>query len=231
MNDRNFGVIAAGVFTAPNAAFAALREQPTLLAPLLLLIASAIVTTFLYMSGVDIVWLFEQWLRQNPDASAEQIQRLDRLIRNIPQAGVAATLSCFAALGVGFVLMMQALYYKIISWITRDGVSYRHWFSMVAWCALPSLLSSLASIVNLLTGDAGTMPQDAVNPLSFANLAGIETTDEGVGSLLAGYDPMQIWSLGLLIFCYRTFSSRSLATSAGIVLLPTLVSITLTLAF
>ena len=231
MNDNSAGVIAMNLFTAPNAAFAALRERPTLLVPLLLLIAAAVTATFLYMNGVDIVWFFEQEMQRNPDVNADQINRFNRLIENVPQGGIAATLSCFSALGIGAVLLVQALYFKIVTWIARDRVSYRHWFSMVAWCALPSLLTSMASIVNLLTADVSLMPRQAVNPLSFANLAGLEYTDAGIGPLLAGYDPMRIWSLVLMILCYRSFTSRSLAASAGIVLLPTLAIVTLTLAF
>ena len=231
MNDNRASVIAMNVLTAPNAAFAALKERPTLLLPLLLLLAAAAVTTFLYMNGVDILWFFEQRMQRNPDVSADQIERFNRLIENVPQVGIAVTLSSFAVLGAGFVLLLTALYYKIVTWITRDQVSYRHWFSMVAWCALPSLLTSLASIVNMLTADLRLMPQEAVNPLSFANLAGLEAANDGVGQLLASYDPLRLWSLALMILCYRTFTARSLAASAGIVLLPTLLIVSLTLLF
>lgn len=230
MNDNNAALIAMNIFTAPNAAFAALKARPTLLVPLLLLLAAAVAATFLYMNGVDILWFFEQEMQQNPDVNADQIARFNNFIENVPQPGIAATLSCFSAIGIGVVLLLQALYFKVVTWITRDGVSYQHWFSMVAWCALPQLFTSLASIVNLLTADVSLMPREAVNPLSFANLAGLEYTDAGIGPLLSGYDPMRIWSLVLMILCYRTFTARSLGASAGIVVLPTLAIITLTLA-
>ena len=229
MNDNRASVIAMNVLTAPDDAFVALRERPTLLAPLLMLIAAGVIATFLYMNGVDILWWSEEWTRQNPDLSEAQTNRLMRIVQNVPQIGIAVVSSCFTALGVGAVLLVQALYFKVVTWITRDEVSYRHWFSMVAWCALPSLLTSIASIVNLLTADVSLMPEEAVNPLSFANLAGLESTDDGVGRLLAGYDPMRIWSLVLMVFCYRAFTTRSLVASTGIVLLPTLLIATLTL--
>ena len=229
MNDNRASIIAVNVLAAPNTAFATLKERPTLLAPLLLLLAAAAVATFLYMNGVDIVWFFEERMQRNPDVNADQIERFNRLIENVPQVGIAVTLSGLSVLGVGFVLLLTALYYKIVTWITRDQVSYQHWFSMVCWCALPSLLSSLASIVNLLTADVSLMPQEAVNPLTFANLAGLEAADDGVGQLLAGYDPPRIWSLVLMILCYRTFTARSLTASAGIVLVPTVLIVSLTL--
>ena len=65
--------------------------------------------------------------------------------------------------------------------------------------------------------------------LTFANLTGFEASDDGVRRLLSGYDPMRIWSLALMIVGYRTFAARSLAASAGIVLLPILLLATLTL--
>ncbi len=223
MQATNASVIAMNVLTAPNVAFASLRERPTLLVPLVLLIAAAVAASFLYMNGVDIVWFFEQQMQQNPDANAEQIERFERFIENVPQAGIAATLSSFAALGVGAVLLLQALYFKIVTWITRDEVSYKHWFSMVAWCALPSLLSSIASIVKLLSSDVSLMPSTSVNPLTFANLFGIDTAGASeLAQLAANSDPMSLWTIVLMIVCYRTFTARNLAVATGIVLGPTI---------
>jgi len=230
MNDNRASVIAVNILAAPDSAFAALKERPTFLVPLLLLIAAAVAAAFLYMNGVDILWFFEQQMQQNPDVDADQIERFNRLIENIPQGALAATLSSFAALGVGIVLLLQALYYKVVTWITRDQVSYKHWFSMVAWCALPSLLSSIASIVKLLSADVSLMPSTAVNPLTFANLFGIDTADAGgLVQLAANLDPMSLWAVVLMIFCYRTFTGRNLAAAAGIVLIPTLAIVALRL--
>ena len=82
MNDNRASVIAMNLFTAPGAAFAALKAQPTFLVPLLLLIAAAVAATFLYMNGVDILWFFEQEMQQNPDVNADQIARFNRFIEN-----------------------------------------------------------------------------------------------------------------------------------------------------
>jgi len=230
LNDNRASVIAMNVLTAPNAAFAALKGRPTLLVPLLLLFAAAAAATFLYMNGVDIVWFMEEQMRQNPDLSEEEIGQIGRVFENIPQAASAAAFACFAVLGVAFFLLLQALYFKVVTWITRDGVSYRHWLSMVAWCALPSLLTSVASIVKLLTSDLSLMPSEAVNPLSFANLLGIDTAGtDGLGRLAAGFDPLRLWTIVLLILCYRVFTGRSLAVATAVVLLPTLAIVALTL--
>jgi hypothetical protein len=75
------------------------------------------------------------------------------------------------------------------------------------------------------------MPQESVNPLSFANLTGLETADDSAARLLASYDPLRIWSLVLMVLCYRTFTARSLAASTGVVLAPTLLILSLTLLF
>jgi hypothetical protein len=214
--------IAINVLTAPGAAFSALRERPTLLVPLLLLMAGAAATTFIYMNGVDVAWLVEEQAGQNPDADAEQIAQFAELVARIPQTGLAVLFACVATLSVGIALLLQALYFKIVTWITRDQVSYKHWFSMVTWCSLPSLLASLASIVNLLTSDRSLMPREAINPLSFANLTGLDAADGGtLQQILLNMHPMTLWSLVLMILCYRCFTGRGLAASAGIVVLPT----------
>ena len=229
MQAANASVIAMNVLTAPNVAFAALKERPSFLVPLLLLLGAAALTTFLYMNGVDLVWFFEQQAQQNPNVTEEQTAAFGRFLSRVPQAGVAVVLALLGVMSVGVLLLLQSFYLKIVTWIARDGVSYKHWFSLAAWCALPSLLTSLASVVNLLTSDLSLMPQQAVNPLSFANLAGLEYSADGAGRLLAGYDPIRIWSLVLMALCYRSFTGRPLIAAAGIVMLPTLVIVTLTL--
>lgn len=229
MPASNASLTAMNVLTAPTVAFAALRERPTFLLPLLLLLAAAASTTFIYMNGVDIEWFFEQQAQRNPNVTEEQVAAFGRFLSRVPQAGVAVVLALFGVMSVGVLLLLQSFYFKIVTWVTRDGLSYQHWFSMVAWCALPSLLTSLASMVNLLTSDVSLMPQQAINPLSFANLAGLDYTADGAGRLLAGYDPIRLWSLVLMALCYRAFTGRPLIAAAGIVALPTLVIALLTL--
>jgi hypothetical protein len=233
MKENGASLIAMNVLTAPNAAFPALKERPTLLVPLCLLLLAAFLTTFIYMNGVDIEWLFTSQAQGNPEITAEQAERVEQFaefIGSIPQATLAVLFACAAVASVGIVLLLQSLYFKIVTWITRDGISYKHWFSMVAWCSLPSLLSSLASIVKLLSSDLSLMPRGAINPLSFGNLLAIEPAG-ALGRLLANLDPMTLWTVALLILCYGIFTRRSLAASAGIVLLPTIALIALALVF
>ena len=228
MSATDATTVGINILTAPAAAFAALKERPTVLVPLLLLLAAAAATAFLYMNGVDILWFFEQQAGQNPDVTEEQAQQFAELIGSIPQAGIAAVLACAAMISVAVLLLLQALYFKIVTWISRDGVSYKHWFSMVAWCALPTLLTSIASIVKLLTSDVSLLPREEINPLSLANLTGIDTASGGaLAGLLSNLDLMTLWSLVLMVVCYKTFTGRNYAVSFGIVLLPTVALVTL----
>ncbi len=226
--------IVIDIFASPGEAFAAIRQKPRILLPLVLILASGGIVTFLYMHGVDIEWFFEQQiLAANPDATEaelEQASQGSQFMANIPRIGLASVFAIFAVIASAVLLLLQALYLRIVSAITGDGIDYKLWFSVICFCSLPTLLRHLATAVNLLTNDIRLLPQTAVNPLAFGNLLGL---DPGTGLDLFVYnlDPTTIWSLVLIVLAYRTFSGKSMTTAIAVVLTPAALLVGLTLAF
>ena len=69
--------IAMNIFTAPSAAFAALKERPRVWLPLLLLLGGYAAVSFMYMNSVDLGWFMDAQLAQNP-ALTEAAARASR---------------------------------------------------------------------------------------------------------------------------------------------------------
>jgi hypothetical protein len=120
------------------------------------------------------------------------------------------------------VLFLSALYYTIVSFATSDGVKLKQWFALTCWCTLPSVLGLIAQLVNLSVNDARFMVQDAINPLAFGNLLGVERTAATpiVQRILLGIDVTAIWSIVLSVIGYQLWTKKSLATSVIVVLGP-----------
>lgn len=220
----NTGVlaVATNIFAAPGEAFAAIKERPRLAFPLLLAILATCASAALYLSSVDLAWLIDRQLQSAQTELTDQ-QRADTVeaLGNISPVLRAVGGGVSAALSTLVVFAVLALYLTGVSFATNTGIKFKQWFAFMAWCWMPRILAIAATLVNLLVSEARFMPPEAVNPLSFGSLLGLD--GEGASSVergLLGLDVTVIWSLVLGIIGYQTWTQRSLTHATGVVLGP-----------
>ncbi len=209
------------IITAPARAFAALKERPTVWLPLTILIVTYAAVSVVYTSSVDLAWLIDQQLQQAQNLTdAQRDQAVKAALRISPAVyGVIAAVGTTIFIPAVFALM--ALYYTGVSFVTGDGVKYKQWFALVSWCAIPVVFGLVAALVHVLAGDARFMRQDELNPFSFGNLLGIDQAGATIlHRVVLGLDVTAIWSVVLSVVGYQSFTKRSLAFSAAIVLAP-----------
>jgi hypothetical protein len=212
--------VAANLFASPSQAFAALKERPSVWLPLLALIIGYSAVSLVYMNSVDLGWYFDQQLQNAdmPEAAREQAVRASTSISPMALGAIGAVTSSIAIL---LALFVVSLYYTGVSFATNDGIKLRQWFSFVCWCTLPVMLGIIATIVNILAGDARFMAQEKINPLALGNLLAIDTADATVlQRVLLGIDLSTLWSIVLAVLGYQMWTQRSMTKSAAIVLGP-----------
>ena len=222
MADSSNVSILTNIFTAPNDAFAALKERPRVLLPVLVLIVSFSVVSFYYLSHVDIGWFLDQQMRASnaaiPEAQREQAVAAAAKLPPLLYGAFGALSANFALF---LIMFLVAVYYAIVSFVTRDGVKLGQWFTLLCWCAMPQVLGQVAALVNMLINDPKFMIQDAVNPLAFGNLLSIEATDKTLlQRSLLGVNPTAIWTLVLQVLGYQWFTKSSFGKAAAVVLGP-----------
>jgi len=189
--------------------------------PLLILIAIYCAVSAAYTLSVDLPWMIDQQLRQAQNLTDAQRDQAVQAALKIPPYVLATIGAVGAAVILPVLFALTALYYTIVSFATGDGVKYKQWFALASWCAIPIVFGLLAALVHVLGGDARFMRQEELNPFSFGNLLAIDMT--GVTRLqrvLLGLDVTIVWSVVLSILGYQTFTKRSLALSAAVVLGP-----------
>jgi hypothetical protein len=211
------------IFAAPREAFADIRQRPRFLVPMLLLILISSAVTALYLSKVDIGWMTEQSLRSIDflDLTDAQIREMsDSAAERGPTSSiVSGVLSTMA--GLVIILLLQALYLKIVSALSKDGVRYRQWFSLVCWTSLPTIFASIATAIFVLMNDVSFLPQTAINPISFGNLLGFDLSESAIAErVVMSLSPINIWTVVLLVLGYRALTSKSVTTAALVVLGP-----------
>jgi hypothetical protein len=222
MADSSYLSILTNIFTAPNEAFAALKERPRVLLPVLVLLVGFSAASFYYLSHVDIGWFLDNQLRQGnaniTDAQREQAVTAAAKISPLVYGALGAlSTNLFSFL----VILVVALYFTFVSFVTGDGVKLRQWFALLVWCVLPQMLGQVAVIVNMLMNDPRFMLQDAINPLAFGNLLSIDRAGVStVQRILLGIDVTAIWSLVLQVLGYQSFSKSSFGKATMVVLGP-----------
>jgi hypothetical protein len=222
MAEKSSLAVAVDLFTAPNQAFAAIKERPRVWLPLLALIVSYAAVSFVFMTSVDLEYFFDQQLQQsNPDLTDLQREEMLRVQTSMSPVALGAIGAVTAPIGLAIALFISALYLTGVGFLTHDGIRLKQWFAFSAWCFLPIVLGLVATIINLLVSDARFMSQEEINPLAFGNLLGVDR--EGLTGLQRGLlsvDLTALWSLILCVLGYQAWTKRSTALAVAVILGP-----------
>lgn len=224
MADSSSVSVLANIFTSPTAAFTALKERPNPWLALLIVLGLSAAVSFLYLQVVDLPWMLDRQLSQGASLTdAQREQMVEGALQLSPTVyGVIGIVT--GTLWLFIVLAVIALYFTAVSFATNDGVKFGQWFAMGAWAVMPMVFGLLAAFVNLLVSDARFLAPEQLNPLSFANLLGIETEGASAGQIaLLSRDITALWCVLLFVLGYQVFAQRSLVRAATVVLAPLVV--------
>jgi hypothetical protein len=220
MADSSYVALATNIFTAPREAFAALKERPRVLLPVVVLLIGFSAVSFYYLHHVDIGFMVDSQLRSNPNMTDAQREQAVAAATKLPPV-IYDAVGVLAPTVIFLIVFLVASYFTVVSFATGDGVKLKQWFALLCWCALPQVFGSIAQLVNMVVNDPRFMLQDSVDPLSFGNLLSIDRTNASiVQRYLLGLDVTVIWTLVLQVLGYQFFTKKPYATSAAIVLGP-----------
>lgn len=212
--------VLSNIFTAPQAAFAAIKERPSPWLPLLAVILSICVVQFTYVQLVDLPWFIDSQLANSELSAVEREQAVEGALQ-LPQWFYGFAAAVPTAIMFLIVYALIALYYTGVSFASNDGVKYRQWFALIAWTSLPAVFGQLASLVNLAVVDARFLSPQQLNPLSFSSLVGVDPAGATISeSIMLGLDVTTLWSTVLAILGYQAFTRSSIAKATIVVLAP-----------
>ncbi len=218
MNDIT---LAGTLVTSPSAAFAELRERPRFWFPLLLLALGSAALVAWYYGMVDVPWLVDRMMSTDPRLASLPPESRERLAAGFTRNGmlISSVVGVFVFLPV--ICALQSTYYLLAGKVAGVGLSFKHWFAMVAWSGLPAFITILAGAAILLTeGSPMQMPPTQLQVLSFNELF-FHIPESGKGAMLLGSLTLVTpWSWALLALCVRTWTNRSWTWSATFALLP-----------
>jgi hypothetical protein len=218
---NNFSLASALLFE-PRKAFAEIDARPRFWFPLLVLIAAAVILAVWYRSVVDLEWVTDRAIRASSFASRLTEAQIEETIkRQTANPGVGTVLTAVAtAIIIVLITLLATLYMKLAGKLTHVQRSFRQWFSLSMWTALPSVLSTVGAAFVLLTATTSQIDQAELKPLSLNSLFFQRAFNEPGYALFSSIDLIQLFCLFLLVAGVRAWSGRSWLFSAVFALLP-----------
>lgn len=187
-----------------------------------------------YYNVVDLPWMLEtSLLAAQPDLPDDVREQAIERFASVSPSMAGGFAAASSAVAVVVLMLLAAGYFSLVSMATNDGIRFKQWLSLAAWSSFPLLAASIASLVNLAVNDAAHLLPTALNPLTFANLLGLDPAPGGgfLARWLQYTDVTTVWAFALMVVGYSVWTGKSAAVSSAIVLGPFAVIIAVSALF
>jgi hypothetical protein len=207
------------IITSPTVFFPALKQNPTFMFPLMMVLVAGVATFLYYFATVDLAWLTSQLDPSNGTAKeAEQAQPYASF-RLLAMASFSGVL-----IGTPLALLLYAAYFSLVDKVINDSSNgFKSWLSLVCWCSIPVLFISISSCINISLVDNGRMALNAINPLTLNNLFFHLSLGDDFFGPLNSLDLAALWVLLLMVVGFHQWTHASLSKSIAIVITPTVI--------
>ena len=216
MSDSSIGRV-AGVLFSPTRTFEAIRERPTWLVALVILVVLGVIGGYLVTGKMDM----EQVVREATADSGRQLTeaQLEQAIEFQEKFGsVFAILGAVLFFPVGLLLM--ALLFWVILKLLGGDFPYQTSLATSVHGLMPTAVSSLLSLPVILSKEELAYDDVRTGSLLKSNLGAFagEETGVAVRTLLSSIDLFSIWCAVLLVIGYAVVGKVSRGKAAGAVI-------------
>jgi hypothetical protein len=190
----------AGVFFSPSETFRKLVERPWwfALVPLVILTALVLISSYAFVSRVDMKEFVRDQIRQNKFASQQMSEdQIDEAAEKAAQRPkwIQPVVGGF---GFAIVIVILAAIFWLVLLAFGENSTFGKSFQITAWAFLPGILSSLIFLVLLFIKNPNEM--NIENPI-FTNPAAFfdkESIAKPLYALLQAFDLFKAWIIVLL---------------------------------
>ncbi|MDC1435805.1 YIP1 family protein [Gammaproteobacteria bacterium] len=206
------------ILAAPNQVFTRLKEKSSWFTPWIVvaLVVASIQMGFFYL--VDTEFLLDQLVEQTiqPGVSENDLRvTLQAQVenKNIP----AVSSSVGVIIGLLLIYAISAGYLYMVSKLTDNEITFKSWYSLIAWCSVPSIFTAIAAWIVILSS-GGLIELEALTPLNLNYL--IFRSEDDFSGFLSAFDLINIWIVVLTVLGYKSFTSCSSLQASAVVLSP-----------
>ena len=227
MKSQNAISAIGDTFLAPTKAFNGLKEAKgwSWLA-ITLLFVFGIAAQVIYFNSVDQAYFVEQQvetMEQSGDYNPAELETAEAMTaQQFPMMWIFSAVGVL--IGLPTIFCIFALYYYLVG--KQDAeceMTYGDWFGFTAFTSLPTIFSSLGTIILVLTASSGEIPLSVLTFSSLNQLVfGLEASHAFAG-LLESINVFAIWSLVLTYIGLKSWTNFNDKKAWLFALLPTVV--------
>ena len=216
MSDSSLARV-VNVLFSPTRTFEAIRQRPTWLVALVILVLLGLAGSYLVTGKMDIEEVVRESVadsgRQLSDDQLEQAIALQEKL--LPVFAIAGPLVIFP----GACLLMALLFWVVLRLLGGE-MTYKTSFATTVHGLMPNAISSLLALPVVMSRGALSYEEVRSGGVLASNLAHFapEETGTAVRALLAGIDVFTIWALVLLIIGLAVTARVSRAKSGAVVI-------------
>lgn len=216
MNDSSIARV-VGVLFSPVRTFERIRERPTWLVALVVLVVIGVVTSYLVTGKLDM----EEVVRDATAQSSRQISedQLEQAIEFQEKFGAV-----FAMLGPLFFFPVGCLLIALLVWVTLkllgSDFSYKTSFAATVHGLVPTGVGGLLALPVILSRAEFSYDDVKTGSILASNLGALapEESSLALQTLLGSIDVFSIWCVVLLSIGYSVVARTSRAKSASVVI-------------
>jgi hypothetical protein len=213
--EADFAQQLAGLYTSPREAFRSILARPSVVVPLLGLVALQVLFTVFWMRKVEPVEFVKTQIEESgradripPEKRAEVFEQQAKFFK------VFGWLGAFVGAPI-LVLIVGSLYLFVFRFVFGGEVSFGQALTIVAWSFFVTALvtTPLTFLTLSLKGDWNVNPQEALQ----ANLSALfdkETTAKPLYALAGSLDLFSFWVMWLLSAGFGVATRRPTSSAA-----------------
>ena len=222
----------------PKQLFLNIREDHEFVAPMIVILITVAICGTLSLWGVDRASVMEEAMEAQravlqqlgqTDEQIEQTLNATQSAMNVDRPGYAEIGGALIGglLGTFIVVLLWAVYFKVIAAAMNLGGSFSDWHAFVWWTRVPLIVGAVVGLIGTFVLNPGTTSELAF--LSFAYWFNLPV-HPWFGTVLYAFDIISVWVIVVAGIGFSVWTEKPLVISIVVAAIPWLVLFALSIA-
>jgi hypothetical protein len=210
---KSFPARFLGIFVSPRETFADIARRPDFIAPLIVLILTAIAVSEVVLAKIDMARIVRMQLEQSGRASSMSPEQAQQAIEQGARIGTIVGHFGFLFAVIGL-LIAAGIGLLVVNAIFGGKANFRTVFSVTCYSNLVSVLGAVIVALVVLFGDVEHFNPQSPTPTNLGFFLSPTDTPRPLLSLASSFDIFTLWTIILLGIGLSEATARKVKTAS-----------------